>query len=546
MIRGTKTWITNARFANPLPVLVKTDPDAEPRHRGMSVLMVEAGTPGYEVLRDLGKLGYKGPESCEVVLDDARVPADNLLGGQEGLGFKQVMSGLEVGRINIAARGVGVTQAALDASLAYSQQREAFGQPIGEFQAIQLKLADMATELEAARLLTRWAAHRIDQGLRADVEAGMAKYFASGGGYQGVAGVDADPWQLRVLHRDGGRAALPRRSADGHRRGHQRDPAHHHRQGPAAAGPRAGMTAAASIAQIDLVSDERAAAFEADGFVAVDSLIDTSLIDPLRDRFERLFRGDFETGTAPDEVNWREGHSDPTLTRQICNGWKADRLIASVVLDARLGAAVARLAGWPGTRIAQDNVLWKPPGARSLGFHRDNAYLAWYTPTEMFSCWIALDDTTADGGTLEIARGSHRLAHGSGSDGRVPRPRGLPGPGDRGRAACPDRRTRHRGDGGVCRRRGRSITDGPGTARAPTAQARHRRSLVLHCASSEPRFNRAGFGEGNGPVYSRYARLADDEMDENHFPGSCGGPTATGPPASRARLVRRTAVGLNT
>ncbi len=179
VIRGTKTWITNARFANPLPVLVKTDPDAEPRHRGMSVLMVEAGTPGLEVLRDLGKLGYKGPESCEVVLDDVRVPADDLLGGQEGLGFKQVMSGLEVGRINIAARGVGVAQAAFDAALEYSQQREAFGQPIGEFQAIQLKLADMATEIEAARLLTRWAGNRIDQGLRADVEAGMAKLFGS-------------------------------------------------------------------------------------------------------------------------------------------------------------------------------------------------------------------------------------------------------------------------------------------------------------------------------------------------------------------------------
>ena len=179
VIRGTKTWITNARFANPLPVLVKTDPDAEPRHRGMSVLMVEAGTPGLEVLRDLGKLGYKGPESCEVVLDDVRVSADNLLGGQEGLGFKQVMSGLEVGRINIAARGVGVAQAAFDAALAYSSEREAFGQPIGEFQAIQLKLADMATDIEAARLLTRWAANRIDSGLRADVEAGMAKYFAS-------------------------------------------------------------------------------------------------------------------------------------------------------------------------------------------------------------------------------------------------------------------------------------------------------------------------------------------------------------------------------
>ena len=179
VIRGTKTWITNARYANPLPVLVKTDPDAEPRHRGMSVLMVEAGTPGFEVLRDLGKLGYKGPESCEVVLDDARVPVENLLGGTEGLGFKQVMSGLEVGRINIAARGVGLAQAAFDAALAYATEREAFGQPIGEFQAIQLKLADMATDIEAARLLTRWAANRIDSGLRADVEAGMAKYFAS-------------------------------------------------------------------------------------------------------------------------------------------------------------------------------------------------------------------------------------------------------------------------------------------------------------------------------------------------------------------------------
>ena len=179
VVRGTKTWITNARFADPLPVLVKTDPEAEPRHRGMSVLLVEAGRAGYEVTKDLGKLGYKGPESCEVVLDDVRVPADCLLGGVEGRGFVQVMSGLEAGRVNIAARSVGIAQAALDASLAYSQQREAFGRPIAEFQAIQLKLADMATELEAARLLTRWAADRIDKGLRADVEAGMAKYFAS-------------------------------------------------------------------------------------------------------------------------------------------------------------------------------------------------------------------------------------------------------------------------------------------------------------------------------------------------------------------------------
>jgi len=179
VIRGTKTWITNARYANPLPVLVKTDPNTDPRWKGMSILLVEQDTPGYTVTRDIGKLGYKGPESCEVVLDDVRVPAANLLGGAEGLGFKQAMSGLETGRINVAARAVGVSQASLDAALKYSQERHAFGQPISQFQAIQLKLADMATEVQAARLLTWWAASVLDSGKRADLETGMAKLFAS-------------------------------------------------------------------------------------------------------------------------------------------------------------------------------------------------------------------------------------------------------------------------------------------------------------------------------------------------------------------------------
>ena len=179
VIRGTKTWITNARYANPLPVLVKTDTTAEPRHRGMSVMLVEQGTPGFNVSRDLGKLGYKGTESCEVQLDDVRVPADRLLGGEEGLGFKQVVSGLAIGRINIAARSVGIAQESFDQALAYSRQRHAFGQPIADFQAIQLKLADMATKVQAARLLTWWAASRADAGERVDMESGMAKYFAS-------------------------------------------------------------------------------------------------------------------------------------------------------------------------------------------------------------------------------------------------------------------------------------------------------------------------------------------------------------------------------
>ena len=179
VIRGTKMWITNARYANPMPVLVKTNPDITPSHAGMSVLMVEQGTPGMEVTRDIGKLGYKGPESCEVVFDDCRVPAENLLGGVEGQGLKQALGALEVGRINIAARSVGIAQAAFDAALKYTAEREAFGQPINRFQAVQLKLADMATQVQAARLLTWWAASRADTGIRADLESGMAKLFAS-------------------------------------------------------------------------------------------------------------------------------------------------------------------------------------------------------------------------------------------------------------------------------------------------------------------------------------------------------------------------------
>jgi len=179
LVNGTKTWITNARHADPLPVLVKTDPEATPRHRGMSVLMIEQGTPGFTFGKDLDKLGYNGPESSEVFLTDCRVPAGNLLGGEEGHGLQQALSALEFGRVNIAGRAVGVAQASLDRSLAYARERHAFGRPIAEFQAIQLKLADMATEVQAARLLTWWAASALDSGRRADLETGMAKLYAS-------------------------------------------------------------------------------------------------------------------------------------------------------------------------------------------------------------------------------------------------------------------------------------------------------------------------------------------------------------------------------
>src|SRR5580700_11070624 len=179
VISGRKTWITNARHASPLPVLVKTDPAASPAHAGMSVFLVEAGTPGFEVVRDLPKLGYRGPETCELVLDDVVVPAAALLGGTEGRGLQQVLSALETGRVNVAARAVGVAQEAYDQALRYAGQREAFGQKISGFQAVQLKLADMAIKLQAARLLVYWAASKADAGERADLESGMAKVYAS-------------------------------------------------------------------------------------------------------------------------------------------------------------------------------------------------------------------------------------------------------------------------------------------------------------------------------------------------------------------------------
>jgi alkylation response protein AidB-like acyl-CoA dehydrogenase len=179
VVNGTKTWITNARHADPLPVLVKTDPTTQPAHRGMSILLVPAGTPGMAITRDLGKLGYKGPETCEVVFSDARVPAGALLGGVEGRGMQQAVSGLQTGRVNIAARAVGVAHRALEEALSYSGRREAFGRPIGEFQAVQLKLADMATKVQAARSLTWWAADRLDRGADAAVESAMAKLLAS-------------------------------------------------------------------------------------------------------------------------------------------------------------------------------------------------------------------------------------------------------------------------------------------------------------------------------------------------------------------------------
>jgi alkylation response protein AidB-like acyl-CoA dehydrogenase len=178
VVNGSKMFVTNGRSGNLYALVCKTDPEADPPHKGMSLFIAEKG-PGITVSRDIDKIGYKGVDTVEVLFEDYRVPVENLLGGAEGHGMQQVLSGLEVGRINIASRAVGVARAAFEQAIKYAQQRETFGKPICEHQAIQLKLADMATKIEAARLLVRQAAHKKDSGERCDLEAGMAKLFAS-------------------------------------------------------------------------------------------------------------------------------------------------------------------------------------------------------------------------------------------------------------------------------------------------------------------------------------------------------------------------------
>ncbi len=263
------------------------------------------------------------------------------------------------------------------------------------------------------------------------------------------------------------------------------------------------------------ISDEQVESFRDDGFLRCEEILETEAIEPLRRSFEHLFRGEFETGVTPDEVNWQEGIGDPTLTRQICNGWRADRTIARVVMRADFGRAIARLGGWPGTRIMIDNVLWKPPGARSLGYHQDNAYLSWYTPSDLLSLWVALDRTSAQGGTLEFVRGSHRWRHG------VPEGE-FHGPADyckfmhaaaRREGVEPDIVYVEVPAGGGSFHHGWTW-HGSGQNRSD----RPRRSLVLHAMRSDTRYDPAHLREGTGVIYSRYKRLADDSIDENYFP----------------------------
>ncbi len=255
--------------------------------------------------------------------------------------------------------------------------------------------------------------------------------------------------------------------------------------------------------------------FNEDGFLIVEKLISDEAVETLRACYDRLFRGEFETGVTPDEVNWQEGTGDPSLTRQICNGWKADRDIADIVLREDFAKAIAELGNWPGTRIMIDNVIWKPPGTRSLGHHQDSAYLDWFNPSDLLSCWIGMDDTSAEGGTIEFVRGSHKWNH-SPPEGEFHGPEEYRKYMERAAAregVKPEIVYVEVPKGGGSFHHGWTW-HGSGHNKATYP----RRSLVLHAMRSDTEYVPDHLADGTGPIYSRYKRLADNIIDENFFP----------------------------
>ncbi|MGR8948602.1 MAG: phytanoyl-CoA dioxygenase family protein [Gammaproteobacteria bacterium] len=252
--------------------------------------------------------------------------------------------------------------------------------------------------------------------------------------------------------------------------------------------------------------------FERDGFIVRNNALTAEQVGTARERMKSLFDGVYLTGLTPDEVNWRPDRDADDVTRQICNAWKADPILAQILLDASLGKVCATLMQWPGTRLNQDNIFWKPPGGKALGFHQDSSYEQWVVPDEMVSCWIALDDTHVDGGTVEYVRGSHRWS-------LAPMISEFHAPDDplvemRGAAALAGENNPQivpiEVPAGGCVFHHGYTWHGSQTNR----RNQPRRSIVAHCMSSAARFS----DKQTGTIYSRYQRFGDTSMDESFFP----------------------------
>jgi ectoine hydroxylase-related dioxygenase (phytanoyl-CoA dioxygenase family) len=257
---------------------------------------------------------------------------------------------------------------------------------------------------------------------------------------------------------------------------------------------------------------EQLAAFQRDGFFIVEEdYIDDDTIERLRDRFDRIFAEEYETGIRPDEVNWVAGRDPDDRTRQICNGWKADLAIAEQVLAERTGRLAAELMGWDGVRLLQDNCIWKPPGTKSLGMHQDGSYLDYLVPPEMVTCWIALDDTSAEAGTITYAAGSHRWPRSPENRGEFHAPADWLAPVERARPDTEELRLvpiEVKAGGASFHHFNTFHGSGPNTASV------HRRAVISHLIPAEADFHPRNVD----PVYSRYRRVGDTAMDESYFP----------------------------
>jgi 2-oxoglutarate-dependent dioxygenase len=252
--------------------------------------------------------------------------------------------------------------------------------------------------------------------------------------------------------------------------------------------------------------------FERDGFVIVEhGLLSGASVDALRERFAALFAGEYETGIKPDEVNWVAGRDPEDRTRQICNGWRADTLVAAAVLSEEVGRRAAELMGWHGVRILQDNCLWKPPQTLSLGMHQDASYAGYLVPAEMVTCWMALDDTRAEAGTIEYVRGSHRWPKAPPNRNEFHAPDDWLAPlGEGAPAGDPVERVpvEVKAGGGTFHHGLTFHGSGPNTATV------ERRALVSHLIPADAEFHPVNVDL----VYSRYRRRGDTTMDESFFP----------------------------
>jgi ectoine hydroxylase-related dioxygenase (phytanoyl-CoA dioxygenase family) len=251
--------------------------------------------------------------------------------------------------------------------------------------------------------------------------------------------------------------------------------------------------------------------FDRDGFVIVDGLIDEDTVVRLRERFEPLFAGQYATGIKPDEVNWLAGRDPEDRTRQICNGWKADDVIAAQVLSTRSGKLAAELMGWNGVRLGQDNCIWKPPGTKSLGMHQDGSYLDYLVPPEMITCWITLDDTSAEAGTITYAAGSHRWPRSPENRGEFHAPADWLAPAERGVPAGDELHLvpiEVKAGSAVFHHHLTFHGSGPNTGDV------HRRSVISHFIQADATFHPTN----TDPNYSRYRKVATLELDESFFP----------------------------